>query len=133
VPEQAHDSRWLHRPPMDWARAARAMTGGDEPEARVLAGLRHILARRAAMPAFHAGHPTLIRDAGQDGLFAFVRAAPGGRVLCLYNFTETWRSVAADWCAAQGATLFHDGLSDAPVAAGGGRVALPPYARLWLT
>jgi hypothetical protein len=55
--------RWTGRAPR------RAMTGGDDPEARVLAGLRHILARRAAMPAFHAGHPTLIRDAGQDGLF----------------------------------------------------------------
>ncbi len=131
VPEHAHDSRWLHRPRMDWERAAAAETGGG-PEARVLAGVRHILARRAATPELHAGYPTVIADTGQPGLFAFVRQAPTGSLVCIFNFTEFWATLRHDWALPHGARLFHDALSDAEVALDEGRILLPPYARLWL-
>ena len=69
---------------------------------------------------------------GQDGLFAFSRKAPVDPVLCIYNFTEDWRSVGTDWAAERGAARFHDALSDSAVATGNNRIALPPYARVWL-
>ena len=131
VPDHAHDSRWLHRPRMDWARAARA-EAGEGAEGRVLAGLRRILARRAATPELHGAHPTRIADTGQPGLFAFVREAPTGALVCVFNFTEFWATLRADWAMAQGASRFHDALSDAEVALDAGRILLPPYARLWL-
>jgi amylosucrase len=130
-PDHAHDSRWLHRPAMDWGRAAAA-EAGHGPEARVLEGVRHILARRAATPELHAAWPTRIADSGQPGLFAFVREAPTGALVCIFNFTEFWATLRADWAASQGATRFHDALSDAAVALDEGRILLPPYARLWL-
>jgi amylosucrase len=131
-PAHADDSRWVHRPRMDWQRATEAAAGGDSPAARVWQGIRHILARRRAMAEFHAANPTLIVDTGQDGLFAFVRKAPTNAVVCLFNFTEFRTSLRVDWAAAQGATLFSDGLSDSPVDTDGGDITLPPYARLWL-
>ncbi len=131
-PAHAQDSRWVHRPRMDWPLADAARAGGDSVPARVYAGVRDILTRRAAIPAFHAGYPTLIHDTGQDGLFAFSRKAPVDPVLCLYNFTEDWRSVGTGWAAERGAVRFHDGLSDRAVGTGNDRVALPPHARLWL-
>jgi len=55
VPEHAHDSRWIHRPRMDWALAERRHAD-DSPSAQVFRGTRQILARRArwkpADPAF---------------------------------------------------------------------------------
>jgi len=131
VPDIAHDSRWVHRPRMDWDRAARA-DAGEGPEGRVLSGVRHILAQRRAMPEFHGAIPTRILDAGQEGVFAFLRAAPTGPVLCLFNFTERWTAVSLDRAQAQGVRRMRDGLSDSDVTAQNGEIVLPPYARVWL-
>ncbi|MFO1143293.1 MAG: alpha-amylase family protein [Amaricoccus sp.] len=130
-PDHAHDSRWIHRPRMDWPRAEAAQAGRG-PAARVYEGVRHILARRRATPEFHAGNPTLIADTGQLGLFAFVRRAPTGAVVCIYNFTEFWQNLRHEWTWEQGARRMHDALSDAEVTLDAGRILLPPYARLWL-
>jgi amylosucrase len=128
VPEHAHDSRWIHRPRMDWAVAQMA----DGPGARVLAGVRHILARRAAVDALHGGLPTVVVGHDVPGLFAVARVAPTGRVLCLFNFTEGWIDLPEAWVRGHGATRMHDLLSDAPVQLHAGKVVLPPYARVWL-
>ena len=47
VPEHAHDSRWIHRPRMDW-QLADTRHDGNSPAAQVFWGTRHILARRRA-------------------------------------------------------------------------------------
>ncbi len=130
-PGHAHDSRWLHRPKMDWAVAGEAALG-QSPAARVFQGVRQILARRAATPEFHAANPTLIAETGEPGLFAFVRPSPATAVVCIFNFTETWKTLPGDWATAQGATAFVDALSQGHVDRDDGRILLPPHARLWL-
>jgi len=132
VPEHAHDSRWVHRPRMDWDRAARLTDDGATPEGQVFDGIRHILARRAAVPGFHGAVPTEIVDTGQTGLFAFVRRAPTGAIVCVFNFTEHWSGLPANWFLRHGATKLRDLLSDAPVLGPDGGVPLPPYARVWV-
>jgi amylosucrase len=129
-PDHAHDSRWIHRPQMDWSLAEGR--GGDTSSARVYQGVKHILTRRAATPELHAGHPVQILNADTPGLFAFRRAAPTGSVLGLFNFTESWLHLPQAWAQAQGAARMHDLLSDQPVQAHHGNIALPPYARVWL-
>ena len=84
-------------------------------------------------PALHAAHPNRIVDLGLSGLFAHVRAAPTGALLGLYNMTEHWLTLPEAVARAQGVTLMHDALSDAPVIAHHGQIALPPFARVWLT
>ncbi|MEP0322459.1 amylosucrase [Bauldia litoralis] len=130
-PTHAHDSRWLHRPAMDWQRVAGAMSG-EGTAGRVLAGVRHILARRCATPELHGANLTVIAETGEDGLFAFVRQSPGTAVVCVFNFTESWASLPGDWAVAHGATAFRDTLSQSDVGLEDGRIVLPPYARLWL-
>jgi amylosucrase len=132
VPEHAHDSRWLHRPRMDW-QAAAARHDGATPGARVFAGVRHILARRRATAALHAAVPVRVVSSGLTGIFSVLRDAPTGAVLCLFNFTETWQHLPEAWARAVGVTQMHDALSDQPVLPHDGRIALPPYARVWLT
>lgn len=131
-PDHAHDSRWLHRPRMDWALAARRH-GDDTPSAHVFRGTKAILARRKATPGLHGAVPVQVLDSGAAGVFAFRRAAPTGAILCLYNFTEGWLHLPEGWLRAEGASHMHDALSDAPVALHHGNLALPPYARVWLT
>ena len=131
-PDHAHDSRWIHRPRMDWAAAADRHTA-DTPSARVFRGVKHILARRAATPALHGGTPTRIVPVEGHGVLAVLRDAPSGPVLCLFNVTESWLHLPGEIARAQGITRMHDALSDLPVDLHGGAIALPPYARVWLT
>jgi amylosucrase len=132
VPEHAHDSRWIHRPRMDWALAETRHDGLSDA-ARVFWGVRHILDRRRATPELHAAHPVQILSPADPGLFAFARRAPTGPLLCLFNFTENWQRLPEAWVWAQGASQMHDALSDYRVETHGGALALPPYARVWLT
>lgn len=133
VPEHADDARWINRPAMDWDRAARAAADPATPEGRVLHGLRAILAARRSCPRLHGGHPTQILDSGNPAILAFARRAPQGDVICLFNFTEKWHHIDSDWLHSQGVTDMRDILSEARVALHDGRLALPPYARVWLS
>ncbi|MEY4871720.1 MAG: hypothetical protein RLZZ563_1050 [Pseudomonadota bacterium] len=131
VPEHAHDSRWVHRPRMDWA-AAEARHDGLTHASRVWLGVRHILARRRVTAALHAAHPLRILRCDQPQVFAFRRDAPTGSLLCLFNFSESWAHIPADWARANGAVRMQDELSNHPVETHHGNIALPPYARVWL-
>lgn len=131
-PDHAHDSRWVHRPMMDW-HLARHRHSDDGPAGQVFRGVKEILHRRRLTPALHAAHPNRVVDLGLSGLFAHLRQAPTGALLGLYNLTEHWLHLPEAAARAQGVTLMHDALSNAPVAAHDGQIALPPFARVWLT
>ena len=130
-PDLAHDSRWLHRPAMNWERASRR----HDPktiEGRVHAGVRHVLGRRKATPHLGGRVPLEVLPPPAPGVFAHRRTAPIGVLVAFHNFTEEWRNVPRGWAETMGATHFHDALSDHPVGTHDGTIALPPYARLWL-
>lgn len=131
-PDHAHDSRWVHRPRMDWALAADRHVG-ETPSARVFRGTQAILARRKATPALHAAHPVRVVASGNDAVLAVQRLAPTGVLLGLFNFTEHWQHLPEPWVRALGVTALRDELSDATVTPHAGQVVLPPYGRVWLT
>jgi len=130
-PHHAHDSRWVHRPRMDWDLAEDRL-GGETPSARVFRGVRHILARRRATGELHAAHPVRVMGSGNDAVLAFQRTAPTGVLLGLFNFTEQWQHLPEGWVRALGISRMWDALSEAEVRPHGGQVVLPPYARVWL-
>jgi amylosucrase len=131
-PAQAGDSRWLHRPEMDWARVARAEAEPASPEGRVLAGLRHVMARRAALTQLDGRHETEVLAPDDPALYAVARRAPTGPLICVFNFAERWTGVPEAWLRAQGATAMWDALSEGALSIQGGWVPLPPYARAWI-
>lgn len=131
-PHRRHDSRWMHRPDMNWDKAARRHDA-TTVEGQIFAGVSHILSRRRATPELHAAHPTEVLEVGVDGVFAFRRVSPVRPLVALFNFTEGWLSVPRAWASTAGVSDYWDHLSDAKVATPGDVVALPPYARVWLT
>ena len=129
-PLRTDDSRWLHRPMMDWARVAAAEDNAS-PEGQILAGTRAIMARRKATPQFHAAVPTRILFPEAPQVFAFCRFAATGPVICLFNFSEDIVSLRCDWLRAQGVAAFRDLLSGHEMDTEGGYYHLLPYGRVW--
>ena len=130
-PDHAHDSRWIHRPMMNWA-LAETRHSAETASAQVYRGTRDILLQRRATPELHAAYPTEILSAPIVGLLVVARRAPTGPLLGLYNFTESWSHLPEAWLRAQGVTALYDALSNAQVPVYDGNIALPPYARVWL-
>ena len=128
---RAHDSRWIHRPRMDWNRATRRHQQGTV-EGRVFTGVSHVLHRRKATSHLNGKVPIEVLPSPAQGVFVHRRPAPVGTLVAMHNFTDEWRHVPRETAQAMGATRFHDALSETDVATPDGVVALPPRARLWL-
>jgi amylosucrase len=114
-PSLAHDGRWMHRPKMDWAKAARR----HDPttiEGRIFAGIRHILARRRATPHIHAANPVEIVDLRIDGVFA-----------------DTWRSLPESGLLFAGMRDGFDQLGNTAIQFSESALPFPPQGRIWLT
>ena len=129
--ELAHDSRWLHRPMMDWD-IVRGTAQGHGPAAAILAGTKHILKRRKSVPELHGAIPTYILEHPNPAVFAFKRAAPTGSLVCLFNFSDRPAEIDMTWLREAGVQDFHDLLSNAPVLLHDGALHLPAYGRAWL-
>ena len=130
-PALASDSRWLHRPRMDWDRAERRGRLGTV-EARVFGAVSHVLHRRKAVPQLRGTVPIEVLPSPDGGVLAHRRPAAIGTLVALHNFTGEWRGVRRSWLEAHGVREVHDLLSDQAVATPDGWMALPPYARAWV-
>ncbi len=87
-PQKAGDSRWMHRPLMDWLRAERRRDASSV-EGRVFAGFTALIAARKVNQAIHAAGTVEWIWAGDPRVAAFVRRHPsGGKVMVLANVSE---------------------------------------------
>ncbi|MCW5846710.1 MAG: DUF3459 domain-containing protein [Anaerolineae bacterium] len=91
-PERRDDNRWMHRPAMDWERAAKR---GDwwSVAGRIFQGMRRMLAVRRRTAAFHAQAGAFAVWTHNEAVFGLLRDSPRGRVLVLANFSERPQTV----------------------------------------
>jgi amylosucrase len=130
VPEHAADSRWLHRPLMDWALAARRHDAAT-PEGRAFADLRHLIEVRRRTPELHASVPLEVLDTGGPALFAFERRHPGGALVAVHNMTDAPATTPLERLGLRDTAGLRD-LLDAAWAPSAGAVDLPPRGVRWL-
>jgi amylosucrase len=132
-PAHADDNRWVHRPRLPWAAAARR----DDPSmvaGRVWAGVRHLAQVRASLPHLHASVRSEVAEVHDPGVLPVLRRHAVGAFLALYNVTESWRPYPAHAVAALGLERPVDRLGGHVVEPGGdGNLWLPPYGAWWLT
>jgi amylosucrase len=130
-PAKAGDSRWVHRPQIDWAKVARRQDKRTI-EGQIYALLRHLIALRQANRAF-AGNQMQVINAGNDHVFAYLRMYDDERVIVLANFTEREQRVAANELRLYGLSYrFTELISGQPYELGSAEVRLEPYQILWL-
>lgn len=85
---KASDSRWIHRPRMDWQKADRRKQRGT-PENRIFEGLRRMIAVRKSTPALADFNNRDLIETGNPHLFVFMRRNQfdaSGDVLVVCNF-----------------------------------------------
>jgi amylosucrase len=83
------DSRWMHRPFMDWSAVRNATEQSQSVEGNVLTGLRHLAAVRRATPALGSGGETWVHRLASPSVLAWARRHPHhGRFYGLANFAE---------------------------------------------
>jgi amylosucrase len=86
---KANDTRWAHRPKIDWERAARRNTK-DTIEYRLFSALKKMIAVRKEIPAFADFNNRELIDVNNPHLFVFSRFNyHTGSVLVVVNFDTT--------------------------------------------
>lgn len=90
-PAKANDSRWAHRPRINWEKAEQRNTPGTI-EFRLFNALKKMIAVRKEITAFADFNNRELLDVGNPHLFVFARfehLQPANRVLVVANFDST--------------------------------------------
>jgi len=129
-PALAPDNRWMHRPAMDWAAAARR----SDPrtlEGRVFASFRRLGEVRRSLVALRGGGQPELLDPGNDAVLAWRRRHPrGGAFVALANVSATPRAVDADTVTGFG-TFAPVLCSDGDLGVRDGRLTIPGLGFAW--
>jgi amylosucrase len=94
-PHKSNDTRWVHRPNIDWDRAARRHVPGTV-EYRLFSALKRMIAVRAEVHVFADFNNRDCLQVANPHLFVFERfnvAARGEAVLVVANFSERAQSL----------------------------------------
>jgi len=129
-----HDNRWMHRPRMDWAVAARRHDPGSL-EGRVFAAIRGMSDARRSLLALRAGGSTEILPTESRSVLAYRRVHPRSTpFLALTNFSDVTSSPDAGIIARAGLREpAHVHSTTGKLTISAGRIELPPWSFVWLT
>lgn len=92
-PVKAPDSRWLHRGQLDW-EAAEKRLDQNRPEGRLFSSLRKLERLRKDHRVFDGGADVWLVQAGDDSILGIGRYYEGEKLVGLYNFSETEKTVS---------------------------------------
>lgn len=93
-PQKALDNRWMHRPPMDWERAAHRHDPSTIP-GRIYEQMQILIRARKGIRELHAGTPSEILRTGNPHVLAFARQYPGSPFVGLANFSGEYQGISS--------------------------------------
>ena len=133
-PAHRHDNRWMHRPPMDWAAAARRHDPATV-EGRVFAALRGLAQARRTLLSLRSGGRTDVLPSENRSVLAYTRVHPrSAPFLALTSFSDVPQSVGTGILDRAGLREpRHVHSTAGTMSTGGGRIELPAWGYLWLT
>ena len=130
-PEQASDSRWVHRPVRDWSQERQALNDPNSPAARIYAGIQYRLRLRRSLPVLSQGQTEFL-NISNDHVFAYIRHQDSKRLLLLCNFTERSQSVSLKELKVQGFSDQAQDLLTSQTLQLAEDLYLAPYQTYWL-
>ena len=93
-PAKAHDSRWVHRPKMDWDKVDRR----NDPtsiEGQIFQGMQKLIRLRKSQAAFTGGEMQVIRTDSVH-ILGYLRSQDADRIMVFANFSENAQIVPAN-------------------------------------
>jgi amylosucrase len=144
-PEKADDSRWIHRPRMDWGVVNElkyeVISGAGAGNPRVMSikliqreiynSMRRLIELRKSLHAF-AGQNMELFETDNDHVLGFIRQQSGHRVVVLANFSGMHQEVDANRIRTAGlGRFFQDCVANSTVETSS-NVQLDPYQLQWL-
>ena len=137
-PAKSEDTRWMHRPTIDWGKAESRHRHGTV-EQRIFGALQKMIAVRKSTTAFADYNNRVLLDTANPHLFAFMRINPfvsGDSVLVVGNFDTSPQSLTLSDLSNRGQFEYGQ-LSDlysgeAPKQFKD-QLVVPPYRFYWLT
>lgn len=127
-PDEAGDSRWLHRGPMDWERAGRRHDLGYA-EGVIFTHIQKMIRTRKAHDVFSSAIPSTPVDTGNDAVFGFHRE---NRMLVLANFSEREQTVDCNRVNWFGLPFKTQDMLQGKTVCLDQPIVLGPYEYLWL-
>ncbi len=144
-PEKADDSRWIHRPRMDWG-VVNELKGEVRFEAddgsssdmsikmtqrEIYNSMRRLIELRKSLRAF-AGQNMELFDTGNDHVLGFIRRESGHRVVVVANFSATEQVIDANRIRTAGLGRFFQDCVAGLTIQTTQNVSLSPYQFQWL-
>jgi amylosucrase len=136
--EKAHDTRWIHRPVIDWGKAERRHQRGT-PEQQLFEGIARMIAVRKNTPAFADFNNRELIATNNPHLFAFMRSNPfesGDHILVVANFDSSPQSLTLGDLGNRGNFEFsrlRDLYSGEEPSMFKDQLVIPPFHFYWLT
>ena len=134
-PAKAGDSRWIHRPKMQWEYLEeledRIDSGNGSIRNRIFKSTQKLIALRKATPAF-AGQTMELINTSNPHVFGYLRIREGHRVLVLANFSEEPQSVEGNKLRTAALGRFFENVIDNKTYTTSEPIVLEPYQLLWL-
>jgi amylosucrase len=137
-PERGLDNRWMHRPAMDWARAAQRHDPATIP-GQIFHEIKALIEARRSIRELHGGTPSEVLRTGNSHVLAYVRKYPGSPFVGLANFSEYPQKISSRVIEQVGLWPAVRNLRHGLAAADrleldrlGNQLELAPYQSMWL-
>lgn len=128
--EKKDDSRWVHRPKMDWS-LLKELKKKKSVRARIFREMQELFETRKACPAFNGSQMRLLSTENAH-VMSYLRWYEGHLLVVVANFADSRQTVNMRNLRTEGlAHFFKDALSDRTVSTHD-TLDLEPYELLWL-
>jgi len=129
-PEKAEDSRWIHRPKMDWS-IPKKHRGKKTAPGRIFKNLQEIFAMRKEVPAL-VGNQMRLLPIFNDHTLAYLRWHDGSNLIVFANFSEHPQQIELSRLRLEGFSHFLKDVFTGETVSTAGQYELTPYQLLWL-
>ena len=134
-PAKAGDSRWIHRPKMQWDYLDELddhiESGNGSIRGHIFKSTKKLIALRKSIPAF-AGQSMELVGTSNPHVLGYLRIRDGHRMIVLANFSEQPQSVEGNKLRTAGLGRFFEDVIETKTYMTSEPVSLEPYQILWL-
>ena len=129
-PDKADDSRWVHRPTMDWSIPQKYLHPESIP-LRIYSGIQRIIHTRREFPALTGNQMRLLHTPNPHVL-AYLRQHDANVLVALANFSEQPQLTSLQPLRAEGWARFAKDAFSGMTVSTSDTITLDPYQYLWL-